>query len=583
MGSGRLAARFFTPIPLLTPAQLLAGSSRCCRSPPRSIAAGAHDRPAATFAPDPGRAMTESTRESTRPGRVRIPLLLALALIAAIAGLGEPLDGRGPPARSGREGTGLRGHLSRPRSRPRRSRRGSMCCSGRIARRPSRGSGRTGSGRSRSSRWTPWDGSRASRCGSMPRRSVPRPARPDQAREICRAGRGPAQPRHAQASATARGTPTGRSCTPGSIRRRGGTIALKVDKIVPPRRFPSSDRIKLVELTEPEALGLLSPRDQASGGRHLAEGPRRGGASREAAGALHHPRVRRRSFHGPADGGEPAVGHGQRVHPGLARPRLRDRSPRVRRQRDQRPPRRGAGRGVHPLHREDLPGGRRSRRPAPDRPFLRGLEQPLAPGDLSGRLRRDLVDQPRPGRFPRLPADRPVCRGREHVPRPQGAAPADRPDGEDPRALVRRLLADGRRHRLGRAARLVRGGLQPARSRRPAAQALGPVHRRRRPRRRQDVGSLRHPAGAGAELADARPEAQGEAARDHRRPRYVLPRRGREVAQGVARPGWAATRASRSSPTAITARCWIPRWRRDWIGRCKRRSPDGCPSRKPKP
>ncbi len=76
----------------------------------------------------------------------------------------------------------------------------------------------------------------------------------------------------------------------------------------------------------------------------------------------------------------------------------------------------------------------------------------------------------------------------------------------------------------------------PTRWERPSAQALGPVHRRHRPGGGQDLGSLRHPAGAGAELADARPEAQGQAARDHRRPRHVLPRRGRAVTEGVAGP-----------------------------------------------
>ena len=34
--------------------------------------------------------------------------------------------------------------------------------------------------------------------------------------------------------------------------KEGGTIGLRVDKIVPPRRFPTSDRIKLVELTSPK-------------------------------------------------------------------------------------------------------------------------------------------------------------------------------------------------------------------------------------------------------------------------------------------------------------------------------------------
>ncbi len=167
------------------------------------------------------------------------------------------------------------------------------------------------------------------------------------------------------------------------------------------------------------------------------------------------------------------LAYGQGLHPRRARPRLRHRPSRLRRQRDQRPPRHGPGRGVHSLHREDLPGRRRSRRPVAQWPFLGRLEQPLAPGDLSRRLRRHLVDQPRPGRLPRLPADRPVRPGENMFRDRAGQAAADRPDGRGSRALLRRFLPDGRRHRLGRPARLVRGRLQPARRRRAGRASSG--------------------------------------------------------------------------------------------------------------
>ena len=63
--------------------------------------------------------------------------------------------------------------------------------------------------------------------------------------------------------------------------------------------------------------------------------------------------------------------------------------------------------------------------------------------------------------------------------------------------LLRRLLEDGRRDRRRRPAPLVRGRLQPARPRRPPAQALGPEDRRDRPGRRQGLGEVRHPARPG--------------------------------------------------------------------------------------
>ena len=63
-----------------------------------------------------------------------------------------------------------------------------------------------------------------------------------------------------------------------------------------------------------------------------------------------------------------------------------------------------------------FPGDRRAARPALERPLLRRLEQPLAPGDLSRFFRRHLVDQPRPGRFSRLSTDQHLSARRKHVP-----------------------------------------------------------------------------------------------------------------------------------------------------------------------
>ena len=52
---------------------------------------------------------------------------------------------------------------------------------------------------------------------------------------------------------------------------------------------------------------------------------------------------------------------------------------------------------------------------------------------------------------------------RKYVQGRQWCRAADRPDGQHPGALLRQVLADGRRDRLGGPARLIRGGLQPAR------------------------------------------------------------------------------------------------------------------------
>ena len=135
-----------------------------------------------------------------------------------------------------------------------------------------------------------------------------------------------------------------------------------------------------------------------------------------------------------------------------------------------------------PYIEKTFPGGRRSPRPALDRPFFGRLEQPLAPGNLSGRLWRDLVYQSRPGRFPRLPADRPVFPGRKHV-----SATARDSGGRSPGwgrspcsgTTTSRRMDDviGWGGQLGS----FEAVFSPTRSERPSSQALGPVHRRHRP------------------------------------------------------------------------------------------------------
>ena len=133
---------------------------------------------------------------------------------------------------------------------------------------------------------------------------------------------------------------------------------------------------------------------------------------------------------------------GRRLHPGDARPRLRHGPPCLCRQR--RPTARAARPWSRSLSRyieRTFPAIAEPRARLLERPFLRRLEQSLAPGDLSRLFRRHLVDQPRPGRFPRLSADQPLCAGREHVPGPQGQAPADRADGDDAACSFTTLLA----------------------------------------------------------------------------------------------------------------------------------------------
>ena len=94
-------------------------------------------------------------------------------------------------------------------------------------------------------------GSRGRPCASTRRRSAsPGRSRPS--------SRGNTAPRRSSgstptrtASAPARGTPTARWFTSSSARRRPGRSSWRSTKVVPPRKFQETDRIKLAELDSP--------------------------------------------------------------------------------------------------------------------------------------------------------------------------------------------------------------------------------------------------------------------------------------------------------------------------------------------
>ena len=242
-------------------------------------------------------------------------------------------------------------------------------------------------------------------------------------------------------SATARETRTARSSTPSSIPKKGARSRSKVDQLVEPRPFTTTERIKLVELPSPKLsafhhrpikhrAAVILPEGMSQGDHDAS--CRRSTSSPASAATTSWPRASPRVRGWPSA----RISSGWCSTPTAA--------PAITSSPTARPTARAGTALVEefiPLHRADVPGARRSPRPLAQRPFLGRLEQPLAPGDLSRRLRRHLVDQPRPGRFPRLSADQPLRRRREHVPRPRRQAPADRPDGSHARALLRPLLA----------------------------------------------------------------------------------------------------------------------------------------------
>ncbi len=82
----------------------------------------------------------------------------------------------------------------------------------------------------------------------------------------------PAQPGHPCARRRARATPTGRSSAPRSTPRPAARSRLTVNRVVPPRKFEETDRIRLVDIAEPAPVGVPSPADPASRGGDLARG-----------------------------------------------------------------------------------------------------------------------------------------------------------------------------------------------------------------------------------------------------------------------------------------------------------------------
>ena len=213
----------------------------------------------------------------------------------------------------------------------------------------------------------------------------------------------------------------------------GGPIRLKVDTIVPRRQFQETDRIKLVELPSPILSAFHHRPIKHRAAVILPEGDP---TSRQRPTLYIIPGFGGDHYHGDGgDRGERPVRLRQGLDPRRARPRLRHRPPRLRRL--------GAT-TARAARRWSRSSSRTSRRPSPPiaEPRARLLNGHSSGGwsslwlqvDLPRRLRRHLVHQPRPGRFPRLPADQPLRARREHVPRPRREPPADRADGDRRRA-----------------------------------------------------------------------------------------------------------------------------------------------------
>ena len=89
------------------------------------------------------------------------------------------------------------------------------------------------------------------------------------------------------------------------------TIRLDVDRLVPPRKFQETERIKLAELESPLLSAFYHRPIKHRAAVILPETK----ARRETADGLHHPRLRRRSSHGRAVRGELANAVCQRPGP----------------------------------------------------------------------------------------------------------------------------------------------------------------------------------------------------------------------------------------------------------------------------
>ena len=215
--------------------------------------------------------------------------------------------------------------------------------------------------------------------------------------------------------------------------KESATIKLEVDKLVPPREFRETDRIKLAELDSPllsafhhrpikHRAAVILPAAKLDrklptvyiipgfGGDHHGAGMFAAGGRMGFAKDLIRVVL------------DPDCGTGHHVFADSA-----TNGPRGKALIEE----------FIPYLEKTFPMVSDPQRPAAQWPFLGRLEQPLAPGDLPRLLRRHLVDQPRPGRLPRLPAGQHLRPGREHVPRRQGRAQAHRPHGQPARHLLR--------------------------------------------------------------------------------------------------------------------------------------------------
>ena len=391
---------------VLTRPMLLRGSSDACRSllagrvagvrplidpvnPEKIVEKGSMSHLATesktSFLGSPGRPLWVPSRSG------RVPLLARRAAVVD------------DPARARRrKGWRLRGHLWRPpvRTGPDQGTVYIMLVPGESAGgAPVRA--RTGSGRSRSTRWTWTAGSRARPLRRLQRGRFPRPARPSSpARYIIQAVVRLNPDTHRIGDGE--GNAYGPVCSAPSSTRKRARVLLTVDRIVAPgsssrptgSSWSSRDSPKLSDfyhrpIKHRAAVILPARMPWATASVPTVYIIPGFGGDHFMAPLCDRPRTRLR----------------QRLDPGDPRPRLRHGPPRLRRQCDQRPAGKAWSRSSSRTSRRNFPALAEPRARLPERPLLRRLEQPVASGDLSRLLRRHLVDQPRPGRFPRLSAD----------------------------------------------------------------------------------------------------------------------------------------------------------------------------------
>ena len=290
----------------------------------------------------------------------------------------------------------------------------------------------------------------------LPRRHVPHPsdARPGLLLDAPCVRRGkPLQRRQAGAPRSGR---LGQVETGPFARRAGGTVS----RVEGPRGARSP---------QPAIVGVPRPRrDRARHGHPTPELP--SGARPTLPGHLPHPRVRRQPS-------QRAVVLDRPVPPGNRRRRVEFILVSLS----------GQCKWGHHVYANSETNGPRGdalvyemipyidralpHRGGPDGPIrhraqLRRLVLVVVAGQLPRGVRRRLELCARSGGLPRFPADRPLCpAAAERLPRPaRGAAPAGSARN-DAGGMVRFLRAHGRLPRARRAVAVVRGGLQPSRSR----------------------------------------------------------------------------------------------------------------------